>query len=245
MDKKETFALYEKLYFHEIDSREKLNSRLQMPLALIVSFIGALAFMLQNFECEKFSGLSIIFLILLAGSTLCLVRAIWFFIRSWYGNTYSFLPSAKDTEQYHSTLVEMYKQYARGDQLAKSHFEDYIRRYYIDCSSANTECNDRRSVYVHKTNSALIATAVVAFLAFFTFYLGNFDKSRVKKPTEVTIVTPVEIIGDKMSEKKTPEPVKGANPPDPPPPPPPPPPRQIREGVEVVKPTLSNTGKKP
>ena len=230
MEKKDVVALYEKLYFHEIDSREKLNSRLQTPLTLIVSFVGVLAFMLQNYGHQGFSLPAIAFLMLIALASIALTCAALFFVRSWYNNTYSFLPAAQDTESYRQTLIKLYEPYENGKQLASDYFSDYIMDYYVRYSSANTECNDRRSIYLHKTNGALIVTASIAFLAFLAFYFGGLDKANIKKAAEVSIVTPVTLNGGNMSN----EPPKKADPP--PPPPPPPPPRQIREGIEVVKP---------
>ena len=52
MPKNPLFDLYEKLYFHEIEVREKLGGRLQTPMAIIVSLIGVLAFLIQNFDKE-------------------------------------------------------------------------------------------------------------------------------------------------------------------------------------------------
>jgi hypothetical protein len=233
MEKKEVFQLYEKLYFHEIDSREKLNSRLQTPLTLIVSFVGVHAFMLQSYGHQGFNVAAIAFISLITLSAIYLSWSTVYFVRSWYNNTYSFLPSALDTENYRQSLIRLYQPYENGRQLASDHFSNYLMDYYVRYSSANTECNDRRSIYLHKTNGALIITASIAFLAFLAFYLGGLDKANIKKATEVSIVNPVTLNGDSMSNGTKDEQAKKL---DPPPPPPPPPPRQIREGVEVVKP---------
>lgn len=234
--------MYEKLYFHEIESREKLNSRLQITLTFIVSFIGVLAFMFQNYEHQNFSSLEILFILLFVASILGILIAIYFFIRSWHNNIYTFIPAASDTDKYHSELQKLYEPYGKkGEKLIEDYFEDYISSQYIKCSSANTECNDRRSIYVHKTNTALIVTAIIAFFAFLIFNLENLDKSNIKKPTEVIIINPVKTIMENMT-KETPhqqnEP-KGVSPTSksgtPPPPPPQPVSRIIKEGVEVVK----------
>lgn len=233
MEKKEIFQLYEKLYFHEIDSREKLNSRLQTPLTLIVSFVGILAFLLQHYGHQGFSVAAILFAFLIILSAATLAVAIVFFIKSWYNNTYLFLPSAQDTENYRQSLIKLYKPYKSGAQLASEYFSNYLMEYYVRYSSANTECNDRRSIYLHKTNGALILTAVVAFLAFLAFFFGDLDKANIKKATEVSITNPIELIGGNMPNQPKNVYLQKTTPPIPPPPPPP---REIREGVEVVKP---------
>lgn len=63
--------------------------------------------------------------------------------------------------------------------------------------------------------------------------MGNLDKTKTSKPTEVVIVKPVDVKGIIMTDKKQ-EPPKQVSPP--PSPPPPPPTRLIKEGVEIVKP---------
>jgi magnesium-transporting ATPase (P-type) len=232
MEMKDVFQLYEKLYFHEIDSREKLNSRLQTPLTLIVSFVGVLAFLLQNYGHKGFSITSNLFFFLIFLSTVALTFAAVFFVKSWYNNTYSFLPSAQVSEDYRQTLIKLYEPYENGAQLASDYFSSYVMEYYIRYSSANTLCNDRRSIYLHKTNGALITTAAVAFLAFLAFFFGDLDKAHINKPTEISIVSPVTFIGGNMPDQPNSDQLTKVAPP---PPPPPPPPRQIREGVEVIK----------
>ena len=232
MPKNPLFDLYEKLYFHEIEVREKLGGRLQTPMAIIVSLIGVLTFLIQNFDKEQGTTSATIFVVLLISSSVTLVAAIYFFVRSWYGNTYAFLPSAEATEQYRLLLQNTYEQYKDGNVLAENYLHDYLCTNYIRCATQNTECNDKRSLNLHKTNGTLIVSTVFVAFSFLVFYLGDLDKTKATKPTEVVIVKPVDVKGTVMTEEK-PEPPKEVTPP---PPPPPPPPRLIKEGVEIVKP---------
>ncbi len=228
------FNLYEKLYFHEIEVREKLVGRLQTPMAIIVSLIGVLAYLLQNFDRTNTSDAKAAFLFLFAISVLTLFTAIYLFIRSWYGNTYAFLPSATSTETYRQLLEKTYEQYKDGGSLAETHLNDYLCTKYIECSTQNTNCNDVRSVYLHKTNGSLIGSTVLVAASFLVFFMGDLDRTKAGKPTEVVIVKPVDIQGAFMTDKKLEPPKQVAS--SPPPPPPPPPTRLIREGVEIVKP---------
>ncbi|MRW88462.1 hypothetical protein GJ699_00490 [Duganella sp. FT80W] len=230
MDKKELFQLYEKLYFHEIDAREKLNSRLQTPLTLIVSLIGALAFLVQNYAHQT-SVLAALFIIFSGFAALTLATAMYFFVKSWMGTEYFFLPAAVESEAYRQQLIRHFAPYETDGELSSAAFTNYIMDYYIKYSSKNTDANDSRSLRIHKTNICIVVAAAFSFAAFLVFYFGDFDKANKRKPTEITVVQPVVIKGEVMSVTK------------PPPPPAPPPPRQIREGVEIVKrPQPSNQG---
>lgn len=229
------FDLYEKLYFHEIEVREHLGSRLQTPMAIIVSIFAVLGFLIQGFDNQQATSAAILFVVLFVASAVSLIGAIYFFIRSWYGNTYAFLPSAEDTEKYRQVLDTTYKQYKEGSALAENYLNDYLCSNYINCATQNTRCNDLRSLNLHKTNGALIIVTLFVALSFLPFFLGDLDRTKNSKPSEVVIVKPVDIKGDLMTYNN-PEPLKEGEAPSPPPPPPPP--RLIREGVEIVKPQL-------
>jgi len=233
MKKTELFTLYEKLYFHEIEMREKLSGRLQLPLAILVSVIGVLAFMLRNFSNSGETALLVVFMIFYGMSFIGILLGITNFIRSWYGYEYSFLPSAKETEDYRQLLIETYESYQGSDDLVEKHFTDYLMRYYVECSSVNTNNNDQRSIFLHLTNKYIVLGATFAFISFIPFYFGNFDKNLKESVQSVKISEPIEIKGAIMTKEQK---NQGEKPPSPPPPPPK---RVIREGVEIKSPPPS------
>ncbi|MBF0163336.1 MAG: hypothetical protein HQM01_02330 [Magnetococcales bacterium] len=109
VENKEIFQLYEKMYFHEIDAREKINSRLQLPLALIISLIGVLGLFIHNFHHHQFSTLEIAFWILFSVSIFALGIAINYFRKAWINNVYSMIPLLRNSEEYRQILEETYK----------------------------------------------------------------------------------------------------------------------------------------
>lgn len=48
MDDKSRFALYEKLYFHELDRKDKLLARLNLPLAMIAGLLSFFGYLLNK-----------------------------------------------------------------------------------------------------------------------------------------------------------------------------------------------------
>ncbi len=187
--------LYEKLYFHEVESRDKINSRLQIPLTLIVTIVGATAFLLQNYPYEEFhlATWHAMFAFFMLASLIALGFAIFFFSRSWWNNAYTFLPVAADTIAYEKTLQETYGEFAEKNELVAKYLEAYITNAYVEYSSENAKVNDVRSAYIHRANASIILTAVLLFCAFLAFYFGGLDRSRVSKPQEVSISKPVEV----------------------------------------------------
>lgn len=221
MSKNTLFDLYEKLYFHEIEVREKLGGRLQAPMAIIVSLIGVLGFLIQNFDKQQSTSAASLFIILLVASASTLSFAIYFFIRSWYGNTYAFLPSAEDTEEYRQLLESTYKQYTNGNILAENYLYDYLCSHYIKCATQNTRCNDQRSLNLHRANGTLIIVTLLVAMSFLTFFVGDLDRTKGNKPNEIVIVKPVDIKGTLTTDRKPEPPEAGVGVGAPPPPPPP------------------------
>lgn len=176
VENKEIFQLYEKMYFHEIDAREKINSRLQLPLALIISLIGVLGFFIQNFHHHQCSYFEIAFWVLFVASAFMLGRAIFFFSKAWINNSYFLLPTLRNTEDYRISLVDTYKEYDKGEEWIKNAFSQYLIDSYINHASNNADCNDRRSNNLNRTSSTLIITALTLLLTALFFYFGEINK---------------------------------------------------------------------
>jgi thiosulfate reductase cytochrome b subunit len=249
MIKDELFKLYEKLYFHEIDIREKFNARLQVPLAILVAQVSFLGYMLQNAVHGRSVSLLIAFWILYLLSCFSTGKAILDFFWSWYGYTFSFIPSAKETEQYHQQLIELYKEYDDTEKLVKNGIDQYLYKYYQECSSVNTENNDKKALRLHKSMSWVICAILLSFFAFIPYHFGGIDKNIIPKSNSSaanTLSTQQNATNQKENHKsnpvfilptKSPEEVKMSEKnKQPPPPPPPPPKRMIKEGVKVVTP---------
>lgn len=216
MTRDERFQLYEKLYFHEIERREKINARLSLPLAAVLANVGLLSFLL-NSQSRPVGLLGTTFWILFAASTVALLAGAWFFRKAWFGHTDKLLPTADEIEKYHNKLVSTYGEFAEKDDLVKEHFCNFLFDYYKRFSSANAVNNDQRSYNVYRANAALTVAVLLALAAAMPFYLPRSNATST--PTEISA----------MAEEKAPPPpppppperlVKGDTPPPPPPPPP-------------------------
>lgn len=237
MNTNELSKFYEKLYFHEIDMREHLTSRLQIPLAILVVLIGFLAYMLKNLSYETWTLPFSLFVAFYVLSIIFTLLALIFLVKSWIGFEYSFLPSAKETEGYRNDLIETYKGFEESSQLVDKYLGRYLYDYFVDCSSINTANNDKRSMNLHYSRICIISAVLLAFIAFVPFRFGKIDKSCKSTPVNVNIVGPVEF-KEKPVNQTTPNPSpqpKPSPPPKPPSPPKPPPKRIIKEGVKIKK----------
>lgn len=195
MDSSDLFILYQKQYYHEIEIRDKLNSRLQIPLAVLVAILGLLGLMLQNLSL-KAEGIGfyifVVFFILAGIST---VLSIVFFRKSWFGHTDKLLPTAQNSEDYRKELIELYKAYDDHEKLVDEAMKKYLFDYYVEFSSLNTINNDSRSYHLYKTTVALTVATICTFLAFIPYQLYSLNKGTASKPVKVEIQysAPIEV----------------------------------------------------
>jgi hypothetical protein len=208
-----------------------------------LSFLG---YLLQNIAHGKSGLLFIAFWLLYVLSCSSTGFAIFHFVRAWYGYTYSFIPAAKETEEYHNELIKLYKEYDNSEELVKSGIDQYLYDYYKECSSVNTANNDQKSINLHKSMSFVIGAILLSFFAFIPYHFGGIDKSiqikinpsvtseQASRQSETVLVEKNSSILIQQSNKEDKMADKEKKPP--PPPPPPPPKRMIKEGVEIIPP---------
>lgn len=79
MERAGRLALYEKLYFLELDRREKISARLALPFGVILASSALLSFMLNAPQKPSDPYLQTIFWILFVASACALVAGAWIF----------------------------------------------------------------------------------------------------------------------------------------------------------------------
>ena len=143
--------LYEKLYFLEIESREKIHARLQIPLTLLLALLGGIVFVLQNFDYQAggWTPTRVTFAFFFCCAIVALIVGTVCFVFALYNHAYLFLPTPQKTADYKTLLEETYKDYEQHGQLVSDALDTYLMNYYVQYATHNTQVNDRRSAYIH------------------------------------------------------------------------------------------------
>lgn len=192
MNQGDLFNLYEKLYFHELETREKILNRLQIPLAIIVSFVSFYGYVAKGIDLT--SGLwNVVLYMFLLVSLILFTLSLYNFIRAFFNHTYELIPTAVETEDYRNQLIEHYKDYPTSGQLVEDAFDNYLYKYYAECATANTKINDRRSSFIHNCNKWLVSNLPFLFLVFLIFSFSGVDKNSKEKEYSVKISHPIEL----------------------------------------------------
>ena len=177
MNEDQLFVLYEKLYFQELDRREKLSSRLNVPLAVLVATIGFLSFMLNSAPNQSEGAAQILFWFFFVCACIAVSIGTWFFKSSWFGHTDKLLPTANETEAYRQTLIEFYEEFDEKKKLVEDALRKYLYDYYKQFSSQNTTNNDARSYHLYLATYAITVSVFLAFLAFIPYFFVKHERA--------------------------------------------------------------------
>lgn len=232
MDKSKRFDFFEKLYFHELEAREQMTTRVQIPLALLTALIGALGFMGQNIDRNQGGVWTYWFYTFFLLAVTFVIASGYFCTKCASGHWYQMTSFAQEWQGYHNSCVATYQSQPEVERevLIEAAFLEAVQNKYVECASANAEINQLRAYYFNRTINIFIIALAFTSAAFAIYFFGSLDKSLHNTPTEIKIVAPIPLKGSAVTTK-----------PPPPPPPPPPPTRYVRDD----RPPLTKPAQKP
>lgn len=184
MDTNDRLKLYEKIYFFELDRKEKLLSRLSLPLAISVALSSLLSAMLEKAPPHTDGILGILFWIFYLCGMITAGLGVCYFWRTWQLRDFDkLLPDLSTLDSYHTELEQHFAQYGENDNDTEVHFREVMIHLYIVCTTTNTENNDRRTGYF---SSMATNVALTFILAMFSFAMLHLYQREVKnnEPTE-------------------------------------------------------------
>ncbi|PSW74389.1 hypothetical protein C9J41_05815 [Photobacterium sp. GB-50] len=195
MDKQRLFDLYEKLYFHEMEVREKITSRVQITFALIATGYTILSYMLRMLDLTGNYIAIGVFGICTLVSFIISFGCLYYLVRAFWGNTYNGMPSPKDTDKYREDLIRHkyqisqynldYPDHKQPEVNIDDRVSEHLYTNFRDCSAHNTMVNDRRSRQIHKAFKWLLFASIPMFIASITFISFDLDISSPRKETSI------------------------------------------------------------
>lgn len=172
MEDKERLKLYKQLYFHELDARDKLTTRLQLCLAVLTAFVGALGYIFVRLNWDASAPIEKwIFFVFYYLSVFFVCVSAWYFVRALWNHAYQFMPLAKEIEDYRSELHRTYKKY--GEQDTKFYFQKFLLKYFMECASFNAEVNECRSKKLHYSFSFIVYSIIPIVVSVVVFVIGH------------------------------------------------------------------------
>ena len=173
MDIKERKKFYEKVYFYELDRRDRIYTKLRLPIT-ILTFMGSVNFFLITKLLVSYIGpynainiiLGITVILLSISMFIYLLRCIYHVLVGWVYHEVSL----KDFEEYYDKLAEHYKKYNSENLneqklklMIEEIFEKTLTQQLVRCTYHNHKVNIAKGKYILNFIEAL--PAYLFFLA--------------------------------------------------------------------------------
>jgi hypothetical protein len=190
MDDKERFAFYEKVFYQELDRKEKLYARLSMPLAMLVAIVTFLSYMLNKAPTTEDGTASVFFWIFYLSTCVMLLIGALYFRAAWsLRDSDRGLPTLMELETHRRSFCDDYEKYWDTPEEADAHFKSLVLNYFIEGATVNTENNDKRGSYLRSLANYVTAALFVSVLSFLPFYIHQQEQANNDPKTTTTAST--------------------------------------------------------
>ncbi|MBH3356078.1 hypothetical protein I5Q19_20145 [Pseudomonas stutzeri] len=166
MDESDLFAHYERIYFHELNRKEQIFSRLNIPLAVMVAVVGFYAVILKGDYKSLELGGFIWFWLMFGASIIGLLVGVGFFIDALLGRMDKAIATPTATETWRRELLKYYSDEQDGQEKTAESVRNMLYEAYMDCATRSMLNNDRKSSSLYFCNIALIVTAGLGMAAY-------------------------------------------------------------------------------
>lgn len=205
MTHEKLYDFYEKVYFAEIEMKDKLHGRVQTVFSLIVIAATVLTYLAKNTAFESDLPLACLVGTLTALSFILLLYSCWRLKKAFWGNAFKYCPSSADINTYHLGLIQFekdFKDYCSTNSIpyndehnAEQGLTKFITTELINCSSWNSQQNEIRSSEIFESAKIFFISLVPLLIAVSIFLLADLDSASPRKTsTPNYLLVPLENI---------------------------------------------------
>ncbi|HDL7589149.1 TPA: hypothetical protein PXO89_003666 [Yersinia enterocolitica] len=202
MDFEKRLALYEKLYFNENETKEKLHARVQGVFAFALIIATVISYIFKNIT---YSSVWLSFTIIILNVAACsfLGYALWLLKKAFWGNEYAIFFTPKEISDLlvecreHSDSIVKYNNEnpfsSVSDVDANQLLDEMVCERFELAATNNIDVNLVRSDNIHKAIHKMFVSLIPLTLAMVVFLIGNLDSSAPRNSSLVE--TKVIVIG--------------------------------------------------
>lgn len=176
------FVFYEKQYYHEIETKQKIDLRLQTIIIFTFAWLNVSSYTLQVIDYDNNKLIALIFYNLMAMYAVFVFISLRYSIFYFYGNVYQYLQPPSVFEDYYNEVNEYYTKYENDSEYADKELKDFIRENLISATDYNSKLNDKRSQKAFESIKWLVIAFIPFFIAFSIFIAFKLDLKHPTKP---------------------------------------------------------------
>lgn len=177
-------------YYHELDSRDRIFSRLQLNFAIYASVIALLAYMVRMIDYSSSCVAITLFFVGLSAGAALLAWSIFYTVVALTGYEYKTLPKSDELIRYEDELkqhAESLKEYnLKYKQEVKVPDPDvalnkYISGAFSKCIDHNYAINEFRRQAVRKSIWSMVNASIPVIFSALLFVIFDLDASSPRK----------------------------------------------------------------
>lgn len=174
--------LFETRYYHEIDQKEKINSRVSIPLGVVTFLIASLGYFLKDINKLPDATWVGYYKVCLVGYIIFILLSVVLLSLAYYGYEYWYLASPmvlfQDLEKIKKYYDENYEEYfsentdLSKEELINIDFKNHIQEQYLKATEQNIKLNAKKLILLRWTGWSIIISVVIGAI---TYVILNFN----------------------------------------------------------------------
>lgn len=173
------FELYKNMYHYELDTKEKINSRISSPIAIMTLFIGGFGYFIKYISKIEKVPKPYIYYLLLIIYTVILILIIIFTLLIFFKYSYKYFPARDvwdfdlEVEKYYDDNYEKYFSECgiEKSELKEKYFCKKLSFRYVEAAEFNMALNEKKLGYFRKIGwisviGLICAVSIFMFLVF-------------------------------------------------------------------------------
>lgn len=166
LTEKELYFHFERIYFHELQRKEQIFGRLNIPLAVMVALVGFYAVILATDYKSLEGSAAFSFGFASAVSGWLLMIGAYFFTDALLGKMDTALATPNSLEAWRRQLQEYYSLEHDAERIIAESIKNALYADYMSCASLLTVNNDRKASSLYFCNMSLILATALALVAY-------------------------------------------------------------------------------
>lgn len=179
-----------RLYYHELESRDRIFGRLQLNFAIYASVIALLAYMVRMVDYGSSCVVLTIFFIGLSVAVVLLIWSVYLTIVALTGFEYKTFPKtnglisyADDVEKHAEAMKAYNSKYNQNIEIPdpEKKFDRYVSKAYSKCIDHNYAINEFRRKAIRKSVWSMVLVSIPIVISSIVFVFYDLDASSPRK----------------------------------------------------------------
>ncbi len=187
---KEVEEILSGIYFHELESRERIFNRLQLNFAIYASAITILAYMARMIDYGSICSVITLFYVGLFAGIAIMAKSIYLSVIALTGYEYITFPLAREVVSYRAKLENHAKEIEKYNQDYNLSVEvpdptkgvnEYAIKILSKCIDTNSKINEYRRKVIRKSVWCIMLAAIPIIFSATLFVVFDLDASSPRK----------------------------------------------------------------